>query len=47
MGEEGCIREKSRNEAQEKKRIKGCKINLYPLKNIASLPPSMHLIVNK
>lgn len=30
MGEEGCIREKSMNEDQEKRRIKGCKINLYP-----------------
>lgn len=44
MGGEGCIREKSMNEEQKKKRIEGWKINLYQ-KNTAF--PSPHLIVNK
>lgn len=36
------------DEDQEKKRMKGWKINLYPLKKTPlPFPPSMHLIVNK
>lgn len=48
MGEEGCIREKSMNEDQEKRRIKGCKINLYPLKTLLPFPhPCTLLLTNK
>lgn len=39
MGGEGCIREKSMDEEQKKKRIEGWKINLYQ-KTLPSLPPT-------